>query len=73
MRESKSIEQMIAESGPQFKDAMTRLARMIADGLDHGFFRCEIRSNIVKGNKRELTIEAGKSHRFVIPDEELPR
>ena len=27
---------------------------------------------IGKGNRRELVIEAGKSHKFTIPEEELP-
>ena len=26
-----------------------------------------------KGNRRELVIEAGKSHKFTIPEDELPR
>jgi hypothetical protein len=27
---------------------------------------------IGKGNRRELVIEAGKSHKFTVPEEELP-
>ncbi|GAB2178318.1 hypothetical protein DLREEDagr8_38760 [Dongia sp. agr-C8] len=59
--------------GPQYQEALERLAQTFLDGLRHGHFRCTISSGIGKGNRRELVIEAGKSHRFTIPEEELPR
>jgi len=46
---------------------------VILDGLQHGHFRVAISSTIGKGNRRELVIEAGKSHKFTIPEDELPR
>jgi hypothetical protein len=58
--------------GPQFGEAFDRLVQIILDGLRHGHFRCTISSGIGKGNRRELVIEAGKSHKFTIPEEELP-
>jgi len=59
--------------GPQFREACERLVQIILDGLRHGHFRCAISSAIGKGNRRELVIEAGKSHKFNIPEDELPR
>ena len=59
--------------GPQFREAFDRLIQIVHDGLHHGHFRCAISSGIGKGNRRELVIEAGKSHKFNIPEEELPR
>lgn len=59
--------------GPQLSEAFEHLNQLVIDGLRHGFFRCTISSDIVKGNRRELVIEAGKSHKFTIPQEELPR
>ena len=59
--------------GPQFREACERLVQIVLDGLRHGHFRCEISSAIGKGNRRELVIEAGKSHKFNIPEDELPR
>ena len=59
--------------GPQLREAFERLFEIVQDGLRHGYFRFEISSAIVKGNRRELIIEAGKSHKFTIPNEELPR
>jgi hypothetical protein len=59
--------------GPQFREAFDRLMQIVLDGLRHGHFRCSISSGIGKEKKRELVIEAGKSHKFTIPEEELPR
>ena len=58
--------------GPQFREAFDCLAQIVLGGLRHGHFRCAISSVIGKGNRRELVIEAGKSHKFNIPEDELP-
>ena len=63
----------VLSGGPQFREAFDRLVQIVLDGLRHGHFRCAISSVIGKGNRRELVIEAGKSHKFNIPEEELPR
>jgi hypothetical protein len=59
--------------GPQLREALDRLLQVVRDGLCHGHFRCAISSAIGKGNRREVVIEAGKSHKFTIPEDELPR
>jgi hypothetical protein len=59
--------------GPQFREASERLNRIFVEGLRHGYFRCSISITIGIKNRRELVIEAGKSHKFTIPEEELPR
>jgi hypothetical protein len=59
--------------GPQFRAALDRLLQVVLDGLRHGHFRCAISSAIGKGSRREIVIEAGKSHKFTVPEEELPR
>jgi hypothetical protein len=59
--------------GPQFREAFERLGQIVVDGLRHGHFRCAITGGVGKDNRRELMIEAGKSHKFTIPEEELPR
>jgi hypothetical protein len=58
---------------PQVRAALSRLEQVVLDGLQHGHFRCTVSSAIGKGNRRELVIEAGKSHKFTIPEDELPR
>jgi len=57
--------------GRQIREALTRLEQVVLDGLQHGHFRCTISSAIGKGKRRELVIEAGKSHKFSIPEVEL--
>ena len=59
--------------GPQFRAALDCLLHIFREGLRHGHFRCTISSGIGKGNRRDLVIEAGKSHKFTIPEDELPR
>ena len=59
--------------GPQFREAFDRLVQVFLEGLRHGHFRCAISIGIGKANRREVVIEAGKSHKFNIPEEELPR
>ena len=59
--------------GPQARDAINRLIDVVLEGLRHGHFRCAITSVIGKNNKRDLVIEAGKSHKFTIPEDDLPR
>jgi hypothetical protein len=59
--------------GPQLREALDRICKIVLDGLRHGHFRCAISSGIGKNNRRDLVIEAGKSHKFTIPEDELPR
>ncbi|MCW5681395.1 MAG: hypothetical protein KF794_04310 [Xanthobacteraceae bacterium] len=59
-------------AGPQLREALDRISQIVLDGLRHGHFRCAISSAIGKGNRRDLVVEAGKSHKFTIPAEEVP-
>jgi|SRR6516164_3407975 hypothetical protein len=58
--------------GPQLRRALNRVETLIVDGLQHGFFKYCITCEIVSGGKRDLVIQAGKSDKFTIPDDELP-
>lgn len=58
--------------GPQLRDALKCLEALVLDGLRHGFFGCYVDCKVVKDQKRELVISAGKSHKFTIPEDELP-
>lgn len=53
------------------EQAMERLTREVRDGLQHGFFELTVVCEIEKGGRRGLTIKAGKSPRFTIPEEDL--
>jgi len=63
----------VQTSGPQLREALEQIGQIVLDGLRHGHFRCTISSGIGKNNRRELVVEAGKSHKFTIPEKELPR
>lgn len=52
-------------------DALSKLTEEVRDGLRHGFFQFEVTCEVMKGRKRRLTIKAGKSHQFIIGEEEL--
>lgn len=51
--------------------AINKLVEEILDGLRHGFFEYSVTCEVVKDGKRRLTIKAGKSHQFIIPEEDL--
>ena len=50
-----------------------QLHEIIVDGVSHGFFECTVACEVMKGRKRRLTIKAGKSYQFILPQEELER
>jgi RNase P/RNase MRP subunit p29 len=50
---------------------LKQLVSVVKDGLKHGFFEFGVSGEIVKDRKRRLTIKAGKSHQFTIPEDEL--
>jgi hypothetical protein len=55
------------------REALDRLEGLVVDGLKHGFFEYSIACEIANGGKRQLVIRAGKSHKFTIPEDEVPR
>ena len=57
----------------QVAEALAHLEKIVVDGLRHGFFDCNVACEIASGGKRQLVIRAGKSHKFTIPEDELPR
>ena len=57
----------------QVRDALDRLEGLVVDGLKHGFFDYSIACEIGNGGKRHLVIRAGKSQKFTIPADEVPR
>jgi hypothetical protein len=59
--------------GRQVREALAHLEDLVLDGLRHGFFNYSIACEIGNGGKRQLVIRAGKSHKFVIPEDDLPR
>jgi hypothetical protein len=56
----------------QFREALDRLEGLVVEGLKHGFFDYSIACEIANGGKRQLVIRSGKSHKFTIPEHEVP-
>ena len=59
--------------GRQLREALARIEGLIVEGLCHGFFEYSIACEVGKDRRRKLVIRAGKSHKFTIPEDELPR
>jgi hypothetical protein len=57
----------------QIAEVLTHLEQIVVEGLKHGFFECSIACEMGSGGKRQLVIRAGKSYKFTILEEELPR
>ena len=49
------------------------LERMVLDGLGHGFFEFTVTCSIGSARRREVIIRSGKSHKFIIREEDLLR
>ncbi len=59
--------------GGQVREALDRLRGLVVEGLEHGFFDYSISCEIGNKGRRQLVIRAGKSHKFTIPEDDLPR
>ncbi len=59
--------------GGQMREALDRIRSLVVDGLKHGFFDYSISCEVGNKGKRHLVIRAGKSHKFTIPEDDLPR
>jgi hypothetical protein len=52
-------------------EAMAKVTEIMLDGLRHGFFDMAITCEIGTDQKRILTVKSGKSHRFVVPFDQI--
>jgi hypothetical protein len=55
----------------ELAQAINKLVEEVQDGLRHGFFEYGVTCELLKDRKRRLTIKAGKSHQFIIREEDL--
>lgn len=53
--------------------AMDLLREITIEGLQHGFFEASVVVDMANSKKRSLLIKSGKSYKFVIAVDELPR
>jgi hypothetical protein len=61
----------MSKSSSELENALTEVDTAIREGLKHGFFEYRLKCEIRTGRKRELILEAGKSYKFTIPEEEV--
>ncbi len=59
--------------GGHMREALDRLSDLVVDGLKHGFFDYSISCEVGNKGRRQFVIRAGKSHKFTIPEDDLPR
>jgi hypothetical protein len=52
-------------------DMLNKINHEIMSGMKHGFFRCEIKIAMLSSGRREIILEAGKSHKFHVSPEEI--
>lgn len=50
-----------------------KIKQEINSGLKHGFFEYELSAEKIKDKKRSLTLKAGKTHRFIISEDEISK
>lgn len=60
-----------ADCTSELNRALNLIWDKVLEGTRHGFFEYVLKCEQIKGGKRCLTLIAGKSHRFVIPEEDL--
>lgn len=53
--------------------ALGHLEHLVVEGLKHGHFDLTITCVVGKKEQRELVIKAGRSHKFVIPANQVPK
>ena len=73
MRDDQASVMTVRATGRQLRDALDHIEMLIVDGLRHGFFDCSITCQIGSCGKRQVVIRGGKSRKFTIPEDELPR
>jgi hypothetical protein len=73
MAEAKFESSFQRAKSAQVREALDRLEVLVVDGLKHGFFDYSLACETTNGGKRQLVIQAGKSYKFTIPEDELPR
>ena len=73
MAEPQHTPQFRCSKSGRVREALDQLEGLVVDGLKHGFFDYSVACQIANGGKRELVIRAGKSHKFTIPENEVPR
>jgi hypothetical protein len=57
----------------ELQRAFQTIERLVYDGLHHGHFQYSIKCSVGRNLRRELVIEAGVSHKFTVPMDQISR
>lgn len=49
------------------------IEKQIKAGAEHGFFELAVEGDVVRGDRRQITVRCGRSWRFVLRADELAR
>lgn len=64
----------ISEAGShELDNFMSEVRTLVETGLIHGWYEVLISMSVGKNNRREIFVKAGKSHKYTIRMDELPR
>ncbi len=55
------------------EEFLAKVREELREGLMHGFYKCEIDCKIVKEQRREIVIRAGKTWKFYVTKEDAER
>ena len=58
---------LVQPGGPQFREALDRLERLVLDGLRHGIFDVPLPAKLRMGKRRSSSSSAGKSQQIHYP------
>ena len=60
-----------AQQNNTLRDALARIAHEIVEGCRHGFFDYTIIGETLRQGECSVTVKAGKSYRFRVPESDL--
>lgn len=60
-------------AGCSLTDVIELIRQEICKGAKHGFYNMGVEVEVVKGDRRQFTIRAGRSWRFVLRPDELEK
>lgn len=55
----------------RLSEVMNLIEKQIRQGAEHGFFELAVEGDVVRGDRRQITVKCGKSWRFVLRSDEI--
>lgn len=58
---------------PEVIKLLDFVERELVEGLQHGFFEFQINCVMKRGELREVVVKTGRTHKFNVPADRVPR